>query len=174
LFGGSLGQGIVGAFDVLPKGRIELANVNIGPHDLTDQITQKVGFRNQLELMVVLSAKIVPIMGEATEAVMNRNDLEGLVRERIQQISEILGPDMPDVVQVYVVENSRTQIPGLLEILPESDDHLIVLGNEACCGDISFVYDPTKLRYDLRLVITAPSHLTDDHAINRVNGVCPK
>src|SRR5690606_11600195 len=78
----------------------------IPAHNLRDNILKHIALGDEAHLEVVLLTKVIPIVRMNSEAVMHRNDTEGLLRHRIHKLLNSVRIRETQVSSIKVVQNT--------------------------------------------------------------------
>lgn len=166
-------ESIIGIFDGFPHRWIQLIEHNRLANQLPYDILQHIAFGNQLELEVILFPKIIPIVGQNPETVVNAHDLEWPKGQAIQQLLDLTEISETHSLLGQIIENTRREITRVLELPPEDPDHSRIRTSvhELRIREAAFIQKLIEIINPLRVVVTTSSQLPDNHPVNRVDGI---
>lgn len=123
-------ESVIGIHDFQIKTGIELADLHLSwfTNDLTQKDTEQVALCNHLKLQVVLTTKVVAICREATEAIMDANNLEWLLGQAVEQCFNDNRIDMSEVIEFQMCKDTRAEVPCFLVVVPQGENEIVVLG----------------------------------------------
>ena len=157
--------------DVTEHVRVDLGHGDPTLHDLADEERQQVRPRYFGKKSVVLTTQVVAITWQATPAIMDRQHLEGLGRQALNQGEKGTGFDVSHVGWVHIFEHTGRQEAALTMEIGKLHDHLVTVTGTAGAAP-AFAEPTVQLDQLIRVIVTATGHLTNEHTINRVYHVC--
>ena len=92
--------------DVIEHVRVDLGHGDPTLHDLADEERQQIRPIDLGQKLVVLTTQVVAIVWQATPAIMDRQHLEGLGRQALNQGEESTGFDVAHVGWVHIFEHT--------------------------------------------------------------------
>ena len=105
---------------------VELADRELTLADLRQKILEQRGASDHGQLQVVLLTQIVAVVGQTAEAVMHRQDSEGLLRQAVDQVKNFFLIHQAHIAQIQMIQDTGREVAGTLEVAPECLDHFIV------------------------------------------------
>ena len=107
---------------------VHLSDGHWASNDIRYESLKQGASSDELQLQVILPTQIITVMWKAPERIMDGDNLKGLLRHTVDQFEDAGYIDMSQVLVVEVVENSGAEIPCAVIVIPEGNDHFIIVG----------------------------------------------